>query len=261
MASPFPGMDPYLEDSEFWADFHSKLASEIAYQLTSLISPKYFTGVEIHNAGISELNLGKSLHNTYPDVGIYQPLGHSGGTLAPVAVMTMTAPLERMVMLPERTKTRTIKIYITKTSQLVTAIELLSPANKRGLGLEEYQRKRMQLLDSPVHLMELDLLRGGERPGPEVYSPPIDTDYILLVNRVRPGLRVSEIWPLPLNEAFPVLPVPLLPPDPDVPLDLNQALQTVYDRSGYHWRIDYSQPPPAPALRPVIAEWRQENKK
>ena len=55
---------------------------------------------------------------------------------------------------------------------------------------------------------------------------PIDTDYILLVNRY--GLkRISEIWPAALNEPLPLIPVPLLPPDPDVPLDLNAAIREV----------------------------------
>jgi hypothetical protein len=29
MASPFPGMNPYLEAPEIWEDFHANLATEI----------------------------------------------------------------------------------------------------------------------------------------------------------------------------------------------------------------------------------------
>jgi hypothetical protein len=140
---------------------------------------------------------------------------------------------------------------------LVTSIELLSPYNKRfGEGLGEYRRKRLQILRSAVHLVEIDLLRGGTRPGREVDAPPLDADYILLVNRDRGGnVRVSEIWPVALNEPLPVLPIPLLAPDPDVPLELNDAIRSVYGRAGYDWRIDYRQPVPPPALRPAMATW------
>ncbi len=83
---------------------------------------------------------------------------------------------------------------------------------------------------------------------------PIDTDYILLVNRY--GLkRISEIWPAALNEPLPLIPVPLLPPDPDVPLDLNAAIREVYAGSRYDRRIAYQLPVPPPALRPAMAEW------
>lgn len=49
--------------------------------------------------------------------------------------------------------------------------------------------------------------------------------------------------------------MPLLPPDPDVPLDLGWALALIYDRSGYDLRIDYTSPPPAPALSVGDAAW------
>ena len=61
-----------------------------------------------------------------------------------------------------------------------------------------------------------------------------------------------------LNEPLPVIPVPLLSPDPDLALDLNQAVQTAYDHGAYHWQIDYHQLVPPPKLRPAMAEWLRE---
>lgn len=150
-----------------------------------------------------------------------------------------------------------VRLYVTETGQLITAIEILSPANKQGEGLAKYRLKRRRLLESPVHLVELDLLRGGTRPGPEVANPPLDTDYILLVNRYieAEAGRLSEIWPVAINESLPHLPIPLLTPDPDITLDLGAAITTVYKRSNYQWRIDYDQTVPPPQLRPVMAEW------
>lgn len=138
---------------------------------------------------------------------------------------------------------------------MVTAIEILSSYHKRpNEGIEQYRLKRMQLLNSAVHLVELDLLRGGVRPGYAVEEDPLDTDYVLLVNRARAS-RLSEIWPVALNEPLPLIPMPLSAPDPDVPLDLGAALRALYARSGYDWRIDYSHPVPPPDLRPAMREW------
>ncbi|MDM8528737.1 DUF4058 family protein [Anaerolineales bacterium HSG24] len=270
MPSPFPGMDPYLEDSEIWSGFHNKLANEIVYQLMPLISPKYYADVEIYTASVNELNIGMATHETYPDVGVYYPPmsdkslpepveGNMSVSTDPISAIAIpAAPLTREVPFIEHTRLRTVQIYLTKTSHLITSIEILYPANKQGLKqLENYRHKRSKLIRSAVHLVELDLLRAGKRPGPELTDLPDETDYLLLVNRM--GLsRISEIWPLPLNQPFPILPVPLLSPDPDIPLDLNKAVQTVYDRSGYVYRIDYGKTVPPPALRPAMATWVAE---
>lgn len=254
--SPFPGMNPYLEDTEIWPGFHHSLASEIMAYLNRKVGPKYYADVEIRTASAS-LNISQE-HVMFPDVGVFNPSSEMPMKES-VAVAIPGAPLERAVI-TDPVKSRAVKIYVTKTHLLVTSIEILSPVNKRpGPGLQAYQEKRYELLNGAVHFVELDLLRRGVRPGGEVYEPPLDTDYVLVVNRQRhKGLRISEIWPLALNEPFPLLPVPLLAPDPDVPLDLNDILKTIEERAGYTWRIDYSQPIPPPALRPAMATWWQE---
>jgi hypothetical protein len=151
-----------------------------------------------------------------------------------------------------------VHIYETETRKLVTTIEILSPVNKRGQGLEKYRQKRRHILLSDVHLLEIDLLRGGQRPGREVNEPALDTDYVLLVNRAEEGApRISEIWPVALNETLPTLPVPLLSPDPDVPLDMGFILQNIYTRAVYARRIDYTTPIPLPKLRPAMQTWME----
>jgi hypothetical protein len=137
---------------------------------------------------------------------------------------------------------------------LVTAIEILSPVNKRP-GHEantSYLRKRRELLRSEAHLMEIDLLRGGVRP-PLERPIPIAPYYIVLsrVDR-RPNVAV---WPVQLQDELPLLPVPLFEPDPDVPLDLAKAVANVYERGGYTSIIDYSQPPPPPPLTQSQADF------
>jgi hypothetical protein len=160
-----------------------------------------------------------------------------------------------------QTKLRTVRVHLTTNKALVTAIELLSPVNKRGEGLQRYQQKRERLLHSTVHLVELDLLRGGRRPGWEVDDPPLETDYVCLVNRAGYGeARISEIWPVALNDTLPTIPIPLLADDPDVLLELAEVMAGIYIRAAYARRIDYEQPIPPPGLRPVIRDWLTANK-
>jgi coproporphyrinogen III oxidase len=41
MQSPFPGIDPYLEASGRWRDFHHRFISEICDRLTKRLPPNY----------------------------------------------------------------------------------------------------------------------------------------------------------------------------------------------------------------------------
>lgn len=256
MPSPFPGMDPYLEASEIWRGFHHSLADEIKAQLNAVLSPRYYADVEVRTV-LEEVGIATA-KTIYPDAAVLEtaPSVPAGTT----AVAIPAAPLQRLAMLLEQQTLRTVQVRTTDTNTLVTAIEILSPVNKRGDGLHTYREKRRSFLRSDVHLIEFDLLRGGERPGWEVNNPPLACDYVVLVNRAfRGDLRQSEIWPVALNEPLPICPVPLLPPDPDVPLYLSEVLTNVYRRAAYTRRIDYTLPVPSPTLRPVMQRWLAEH--
>jgi len=272
-ASPFPGMDPYLEASPYWRSFHHHLAEEIVRSLNPRITPKYFADVELHNASqeliISETppRLHPDKEHIYPDVAIVKNPTQSSAGGMPIALASaaktdaaaLTAPIERVVELSEPETLRTVKIYQTENKKLVTAIELLSPANKTGEGLIKYQRKRTNIISSDVNLIEIDLLRGGQRPGPEVNLPTIDTDYIILCNSNDENVyRISKIWPVALNEPLPMIPVALRATDPAVPLDLTEIFHTIYETNYYGLRIDYSQSIPPPKLRSEMARWGGE---
>ncbi len=253
MPSPFPGMDPYLEDSEIWPGFHASLAEALKRQLNRQIGPKYYADVEIESVPRDvALEIANPIR---PDLSVFEPLDVAPEPMrgAAVAVAIPPAPVLRPV--PLAIRLRAVRVFRTKTSQLVTSIELLLPFNKRvSDGLDQYRSKRARILASRVHLVEIDLLRDGRRPGFEIDDPPLDADYILVVNRANVE-RLSEIWPVSLNEPLPLIPVPLIAPDPDVPLDLSVALREVYADSGYDWRINYHEPVPPPVLRPAMAEW------
>lgn len=248
MASPFPGMDSYLEDREIWRSFHHHLAEDIVNVLNAQMSTRYYADVEIRSV-IDEI--GVETKDIYPDATVIE-VAPQIRTSSP-AVAIAGAPIQRPAVMPVPTKLRAVRVYETETRKLATSIELLSPVNKRGQGLTKYREKRRRILLSDVHLIEIDLLRGGQRPGWEVNDPPLDTDYVLLVNRANDGgVRVSEIWPVALDEPLPTIPVPLLPPDLDVALDMTLILRNIYQRAVYERRIDYTAPVPPPPLRPAM---------
>jgi hypothetical protein len=257
MASPFPGMDPYLEDNQHWPSFHHLLTDEIMAQLNTILSDKYYADVEVRTV-LEEIGIAAT-HVIYPDAAVLEAAPQAGAPAAPAPVLT--APIQRIAVPAEPMKYRAVRVYLAENKELVTAIEILSPVNKHGQGLDRYRQKRERVLRTNVHLVEVDLLREGQRPGWELIDPPLDTDYICLVNRASYGDdRISEIWPAALNEPLPTLPVPLLPPDPDVPLNLNEAVKNVYTRAAYARRIDYRQPIPEPALRLPMRAWLAEAK-
>ncbi|PSR14682.1 hypothetical protein C8255_23845 [filamentous cyanobacterium CCP3] len=46
MPSPFPGIDPYLEQATFWSSFHSRLIVALADALAPQQRPRYCVEVE-----------------------------------------------------------------------------------------------------------------------------------------------------------------------------------------------------------------------
>lgn len=248
--NPFSGMDPYLEG--VWGDVHIQLISTFHTLLTPLLAPKYITDVGSRVVVERLPDDDSNGRVILPDVAMLRP-EHA----APVAEATtppeITSPTLRLktpIELP--TRLVTLYIYEAATMKLVTVIELLSPVNKRGEGRREYLQKRNEMLDSDAHLVEIDLLRGGQRM-PFLGEVP-DTPYLAMVSRAyaRPD---CDVWPMRLQDPLPVLPVPLLRPDPDVPLDLGAALRTTYEAARYDLRIDYAQPPPPPALSDEETAW------
>ncbi|MGH7199082.1 MAG: DUF4058 family protein, partial [Planctomycetaceae bacterium] len=133
-----------------------------------------------------------------------------------------------------------------------TVIEALSPENKRlgGKGRRKYLRKREQVLHSPAHLVELDLLRGGARL--PMLDPLPAGDYYAFICRDRRPKAETYAWTLQFP--LPVIPIPLADGDPDVPLELQSAFTTVYDRAGYDYTLRYGELL-TPPLNSADVEW------
>lgn len=242
MPSPFPGMDPYLEGS-LWTSVHFSLSAEIARQLAPKVRPRYL--VLPAERFVMEISEGVTVTRAdiYPDAGVaHTKLERppSGGDSATIA----SAPLRLATVIPSAVPHVTIEIRDAANRRLVAAIEVLSPTNKRGSGREEYLAKRRRILLSTAHLMEIDLLRTGERV-PMQEPLPDDVPYFVFLSRAE-NRPLVDVWPIALDEPLPVVPVPLLSDDADVPLDLQQAFSAVYDDLGFDLAVDYAQPPEVP---------------
>jgi hypothetical protein len=144
--------------------------------------------------------------------------------------------------------------------QLVTSIEVLSPADKTpgNPGRDKYLEKQREVLDSPIHLVEIDLLRGGTHtsavPRDLVRSKAGPFDYHVSIHRFdRPQEFV--FYPILLDQVLPDISIPLLPGDADVALDLQAAFEKAYDAGPYRREIDYGKDRIAPALKPEQAKW------
>lgn len=159
-------------------------------------------------------------------------------------------PLELATIIPTPIPHVTVEIRDTANRQLVTAIEVLSPTNKRGDGRQEYLAKRRRILLSTAHLLEIDLLRQGQRVPMQQPSPT--APYFIFLSRAekRPS---TEIWPIRLKELLRVIPIPLLPGDQDVALNLQQVFTTTYDLLGYDLALDYTQAPEIPLPQADLA--------
>ena len=102
--------------------------------------------------------------------------------------------------------------------------------------------------------MEIDLLRGGQRlPTREPLAP---ADFYAFLCRTE-RLPQVEVYAWTLRDRLPVVPVPLSGDDPDVPLDLQAAFTTTYDRAGYDLEIDY-RGEPRPPLDGELAAWADQ---
>ena len=199
MPSPFPGMNPFLENLDVWSTFHTGMLAAMADRLSAQVRPDYLVHMEAH--------------------------------------------IERQ---------RYLEIRDRRNRELVAVVELLSPVNKKsGPYRAQYLTKRSEILASPEHLVEIDLLRDG-RAMPDQDRP--SSTYGVMVSRVeeRPA---ADFWPIGLRQPLPTIPVPLRPANSHASLELQKLLHEVYDRGTYAEEI-YEQEA-EPPLDPANLDWAE----
>jgi hypothetical protein len=163
---------------------------------------------------------------------------------AAIPTIVQTAPMtERWIEIREA------------TGRLITVIEILSPGNKNGGGWSDYLEKRRLLLESPINLVEIDLLLGGRPIFPEGFAKlPVleEAHYFINTKRAGEGMRREIYRPL-LREPLPVIRIPLRKGEKDVFIDLQALVNQVHEVGRYHM-LDYRRLPDVP-LAPADQEW------
>ena len=248
MPSPFPGMNPYLEHRDFWPETHQWLINAIVELLASQLAPKYAVSF---NKEVYLTTPEKELSVGLPDVVVQRKL-NTKHTSSNVAVAVAAEPAKVTIPMPVEVTHNYLEIREVTSKRVVTAIEILSPVNKRsGPGREKYQRKRQRIFGSLTHLVEIDLLRSGKPMS--LVAGEMKTDYRILVSRsdTRP---TADMYAFNVRDSIPLFPVPLQSGDAEPVVNLKDLLDIVYDRARYDVRVDYSVEP-VPRLSDGDGAW------
>lgn len=250
MASPFPGMDPYLE--EFWGDVHTRLVLYTGDQLQDVL-PRDLRARVQERVFVDAPSTGE--RDIYPDVRIVER--GRGSKAAPVVERSAAQPLILRLDQEPITEPFIEIIDIGSGRRVVTAIEVLSLANKRpGAGREAYLKKQTEVLEAHVSLVEIDFLRAGQwtlAADPRRIPQSHRTPYRVLVRRGwQPSL--GELYAVTLRQRLPPVNIPLRETDKDAVLDLQVVLEQAYHRGGYQDDLDY-EGNPEPPLEEADSAW------
>lgn len=245
MPSPFPGMNPYLEQPDAWEDFPQDFLVRAREALMAEVGEHYLVKIEAR-LYLHELSAEERRFVGRADVAVTSRADRREAFTA----VGVAAPVQLVLPAVEIVKQAFLEIRDRRNRRIVTVVELLSPANKApGADRDAYLGKRGEILAGQTHLVEIDLRRGGKRPHPPELPP---CDYYVLVSRYEDRPSVG-FWPIGLRERLPVVAVPLAGPDPAAHLDLQSVLDRTYDAAGFGSYI-YSEPP-EPPLAPDAAAW------
>lgn len=219
MPSPFPGMDPYLEEEGLWPVFHHQLVLCLYQILTPGLVDRYRARI-VQRSYITEQALFTSV-------------------------------------VREEHQEDCIEIRQRTDNKLVTLVDLVSPANKvSDAGRKAYLTTRTEARTGGANLVELDLVLQGQ-PTLEYSRDGLpDWDYAVTVTRSTQPERY-EIYTATLQKRLPRFRMPLAADDRDTVLDLHTAFTRCYDQGGFQGKINY-QKDPATSLSDDDRRWLQE---
>jgi hypothetical protein len=243
-------MDPYIERADIWPDFHDSFVTGIRAALQPQLRPRYAALVQ------DRLYVVESERPIWPDVSIVRASDASSGGAA-VAVAQPDAPAV-FELARDEFREPLVHIVEASTGQIVTAIEVLSPDNKKpGAGRTSYLQKREELWAAGTNLVEIDLLRDGE-PTVRISSKKLDSlrpwSYLVTVTRCWPSRQ--EVYAWPLARRLPRISVPLAADDHDVLLDLQSVFARCWDEGPYPQLLRYNGAPPG-SLSPADLSWSE----
>jgi hypothetical protein len=158
-----------------------------------------------------------------------------------------------LVPLPDFEHETWLEVRHADTGDVVTVLEILSPSNKSigDEGRRKYESKRMTILGSTAHLVEVDLIRHGEPM--RVHGTSQQSGYRILVSRGDRRPR-ADLLLFSVRDPIPRFQLPLLTPAEEPEVDLGSLLHELYDQASYDFSIDY-RAEPLPPLSEDDAQW------
>jgi hypothetical protein len=261
MPSPFPGMDPYLENAEIFPDLHDSMVTYLREAIQANFPAPYFAALGRRVwIEVSRRSVGPNVQVRHTTGGAAAPPRTSTGRMV-VASAPLAGPIAVKIAHDE-IREPFVEIFVPgdEGKRLVTSIEVLSLSNKTHgeYGRDLYPRKQKEVLSSMVHLVEIDFLRAGQHttavPLEAARSECGAFDYHVSVRR----FDVPEtffVYPVQLGDHLPPIEIPLLPGDAPITIDLQAIFDRCYDAGPYRREIRYGVDPIIPALREDKAEW------
>jgi len=159
------------------------------------------------------------------------------------------------VPVPDFVRETYLKVRAVGSGEVVTILEVLSPSNKLpGKGRRRYLDRRLRVFESLTHLVEVDLLRAGERM--PVEGPDVTSDYRLLISRGdrRPK---ADLYAFGVRDPIPAFALPLRLGDKEPQVQLGDILYAQYERAAYDLSLDY-RTEPVPPLSGDDRGWAHE---
>jgi hypothetical protein len=252
MPGPFPGMDPWLEAPSVWRGCHDSLVVKTMELLQPALKKRGYY-IELGE----RVWIAESERYIWPDEVIlhrsHQPESNGG-----VATLVADDPV-CVDRVDEEVREIFAEIHTAGSHELVTCLEFLSHTNKQaGPGKDNYHQKQRELKEAGVHLVEVDLLRGGEHALAVPASVAAQfKPWNYLVNLVRRDCREYQFYPVLLRNRLPRLRIPLKSGEEDAVLDLQAVLDRVYEIGPYPERLAY-ETDPTPPLAEEEARWADE---
>lgn len=246
-------MDPYLEKK--WGDVHHRLIQYSSDALQRTLPDDLLARVE-ERVYVESDNV--RLRSIAPDTRILELVG------SPAAAGIQTngvAVAEPRIFLEEEAEITEGSIVIREAEgeRVITILEFLSPANKAGGdGTRLYRQKQADVLRSETSLVEIDLVRTGQRVlalRSHLIPEEMRHDYLACIHRGWQPRRY-ELYSFPLRQRLPALLIPLREGEPPVPLDLQAILDQCYE-NGRYYKLDYRKPC-EPPLRTEDDAWVDE---
>jgi hypothetical protein len=244
-------MDPWLETPHVWPGFHGRLINETA----TILQPELRARGYFIDAG-ERIWLAEPSRAVYPDDAVFRAQPMRGVMRADSsAVIDVEEPV-CITRTPVEVREQYLEIYDIRGRELVTGIEYLSPTNKTTTrGRELYEQEQIELCNSNVHLVEIDLLRGGQH----ILDIPLDVvrpfhPWHYLINLVRRGTDQFQFYPISVRRRLPRIRIPVKEGDEDAVLDIQRVFDRCYDIGPYPEHLNYESDP-VPPLSDEDADW------